>query len=126
MPTAAIQPLFAFGGLVFSNNVDALTRRGLLDPMPYVRRHICGDWGDLHEEHQHRNNTALAQGGYVLSSYAVSDDLTLCIFTEASRSHTTVFLHDELRMAINAPRQSATTGGVSKSAPDWARKRMLH
>lgn len=95
MTTTAILPRFPFGGLVFSSRVDALTRQGVFDPIAYVRRHICGDWGDVRKEHQRHNSTALGRGGYLLSSYAIGDKLTLCVFTEADRSHTTVFLHDE-------------------------------
>lgn len=103
MPTTAIQPQFPFGGLVFSDRVDTLTRQGLIDPMPYVRRHICGDWGDVHEAHQRHNDAALGLGGYLLSSYTLSDDVTLCIFTEADRRCTTVFLLDEYCPAQSGP-----------------------
>ena len=46
-----LQPRFPFGGLTFSSRVDALIRQDLLDPLPYMRRHICGDWGDARAEH---------------------------------------------------------------------------
>lgn len=36
-----LQPRFPFGGLTFSRCVDALIRQDLLDPLPYVRRHIA-------------------------------------------------------------------------------------
>lgn len=86
---------FPFGGLTFSHCVDALIRQDLLDPLPYLRRHICGDWGDVRAEHRHYNDAALDLGGYLLSSYATTDGLVLCIFTEADRSLTLVFLLDE-------------------------------
>ncbi|WP_272956730.1 hypothetical protein [Pseudomonas paralactis] len=38
-----LQPRFPFGGLTISRCVDALIRQDLLNPLPYVRRHICGD-----------------------------------------------------------------------------------
>lgn len=95
MTTTAILPRFPFVGLIFSSRVDALTRQGVFDPIAYVRRHICGDWADVRKEHQRHNSTALARGGYLLSSYAISENLTLRVFTEADRSHTTVFLHAE-------------------------------
>lgn len=95
MPSVAIQPLFSIGGLTFSSRVDALTRRGRLDPMHYVRRHLHGDWGDIRDQHHRHNDAAVGRDGYLLSSYAVNDDVTLCIFTEADRSHTTVFLQNE-------------------------------
>lgn len=90
-----LKPRFPFGGLTFSRCVDALIRQDLLDPLPYVRRHICGDWGDVRVEHRRYNDVALELGGYLLSSYTTSDGLGLCIFTEADRSLTAVFLMDE-------------------------------
>ena len=47
-----LQPRFPFGGLTISRCVDALIRQDLLDPLPYMRRHICGDWGDVRAEHR--------------------------------------------------------------------------
>ena len=90
-----LQPRFPFGGLTISRCVDALIRQDLLDPLPYVRRHICGDWGDVRAEHRRYNDAALKLGGYLLSSYVISDGLDLCVFTEADRDLTAVFLLDE-------------------------------
>lgn len=92
---ASLKPRFPFGGLTFSRCVDALIREDLLDPLPYVRRHICGNWGDVREEHRRYNEAAVERGGYLLSSYTTGDGLVLCIFTEADRSLTAVFLLDE-------------------------------
>lgn len=89
---APFKPRFPFGGLTFSRQVDALIRWRLLDPMPYVRRHICGDWGEVHEELRYYNNTALELGGYLLSSYVIGDRVHLCILTQADRRLTAVFL----------------------------------
>lgn len=90
-----LQPRFPFGGLTISRCVDTLIRQDLLDPLPYVRRHICGDWGDVRAEHRRYNDAALELGGYLLSSYVISDGLDLCVFTEADRNLTAVFLLDE-------------------------------
>lgn len=90
-----LQPRFPLGGLTISRCVDALIRQDLLDPLPYVRRHICGDWSDVRAEHRRYNNAALELGGYLLSSYTISNGLALCIFTEADRNLTAVFLLNE-------------------------------
>ncbi|WP_124362251.1 MULTISPECIES: hypothetical protein [unclassified Pseudomonas] len=60
-----------------------------------MRRHICGDWDDVREEHRRYNGAAVALGGYLLSSYAVGDGFDLRIFTESARNFTEVFLLDE-------------------------------
>jgi len=75
-----LQPRFPFGGLTISRCVDTLIRQDLLDPLPYVRRHICGDWGDVRAEHRRYNDAALELGVYLLSSYAISDGVgPLCL-----------------------------------------------
>ena len=60
-----------------------------------MRRHICGDWGDVRAEHRCYNDAELKLGGYLLSFYVISDGLDLCVFTEADRDLTAVFLLDE-------------------------------
>lgn len=96
MPTtAAITPRFDFGSLVFSVEVDALTRQGQLDPMRYLQRHLRGDWGNVCAEEWRRNDAAVAAGSLLLSSYRVNAELTLCIFTDEGRRLTTVFLPGE-------------------------------
>ncbi|AZE94079.1 Plasmid related protein [Pseudomonas orientalis] len=103
MPTfVTLQPRFPFGGLTISRCVDALIRQVLLDPPPYVRRHTCGDWGDVRAEPRSYNDAALELGGYLLSSYAISDGLALCIFTEADRNLTAVFLLDDFDPQLGA------------------------
>ncbi|MBI6635252.1 hypothetical protein YA0871_21570 [Pseudomonas paralactis] len=87
-----LQPRFPFGGLTISPCVNALIRQDLLDPLPYERRQICGDWGDVCAEHWRYNDAALQLGGYLQSSYVISDGLNLCVFTEAGRNLTAVFL----------------------------------
>ncbi|QXH77897.1 hypothetical protein [Pseudomonas salmasensis] len=67
-----LQPRFPFGGLTISRCVDALIRQDLLDPLLYVRRHICGDWGDVRAEHRRYNDAALELGGYLLSPFMPS------------------------------------------------------
>lgn len=79
---------------IFSH-VDALIRQDPLDPVPYVRRHPGSDWGDVREAYWHYNHTAVERGGYLLSSYAITDSLALCIFTEADRRLTAVHLSDK-------------------------------
>ncbi|NWF07214.1 hypothetical protein HX810_05995 [Pseudomonas salomonii] len=60
----------------------------LLDPLRYVRRHICSDWGDVRAEHRRYNNAALELGGYLMPPYTIGDGLDLCSFTEADRNLT--------------------------------------
>lgn len=88
--------LFPIGALIFSQGVDRLMREGRLDPMPYLQRHIRGDWGDLDDSDWQSNDTALRTGeDRLFSSYQVEPDLKLWIITEWDRSVTTLLLPSE-------------------------------
>lgn len=70
-----LKPRFPGGGLSCSSSVDALVRQVQLDPLLYVRRHICGDWGNVRSEYRRSNDAAVPLVGYLLSPYAVSDEM---------------------------------------------------
>jgi hypothetical protein len=59
-----------------------------------LRRHASGDWGDLCPEDTLANDTAVHQGGRLLSAYGQGAH-RFWIITEADRSVTTVFLPDD-------------------------------
>ncbi|MBN9426765.1 MAG: methyltransferase, partial [Burkholderiales bacterium] len=44
-----VQPLFAPGTLKLSEKVHWLASKSLIDPLPYVQRHVRGDWGEVEE-----------------------------------------------------------------------------
>ena len=46
-PAPQKQPLFAPGSLKLSEKVHWLARKGLIDPLTYVQRHVRGDWGEI-------------------------------------------------------------------------------
>ena len=87
--------LFPIGALIFSQGVDRLMREGRFDPMPYLQRHIRGDWGDVTDDNWQENNAALTSGEPLNSLYIVTRDVTIRIFTEADRSATHVLLPSE-------------------------------
>jgi hypothetical protein len=87
-------PRFVPGRLIITAGIDALKREGRLNPLPYLRRHVRADWGDLCEADRRRNDAALVSGERQLSSYQVAPDLTLWIITEADRSVTTLLLSE--------------------------------
>ena len=88
-------PRFIPGRLIITAGVDTLIHEGRLNPLPYLRRHVRADWGDLCEADRRRNDTALLSGERLLSSYQVAPDLTVWIITEADRSVTTLLLPSE-------------------------------
>ena len=90
------QSRFPTGQLVMTAGVDALVRQGQLNPSPYLRRHISGDWGDLDDYDRRQNDAALLSGeDRLFSSYQVEPDLKLWIITEWDRSVTTLLLPSE-------------------------------
>ena len=62
---------------------------------PYLRRHQCGDWGDLDAEDKAANNFSVENGLRILSAYHALDGIKFWIITEADRSATTILLPDE-------------------------------
>ena len=90
------QARFSPGQVVMTVGVDELVRQGRLNPSPYLRRHLHGDWGDLDDSDRQLNDAALKSGeDRLFSSYQVTPDLKLCIITEWDRSVTTLLLPSE-------------------------------
>ncbi|MCC4607827.1 hypothetical protein LL967_08075 [Xanthomonas campestris pv. zinniae] len=88
--------LFPIGALVYSEGVYRLVREGRLDPLPYVQRHMRGDWGDVSDEAWHANNAALPVGERLGSFYVVTRELKLHVDTLPDRSATHVVLSSEI------------------------------
>lgn len=87
--------LFPIGAVVFSDGVDRLMREGRLDPMPFLHRHMRGDWGEGTDYQWQANNAVLQSGGRLQSFFRVHRELALSIVTEADRSTTTISLSSE-------------------------------
>ena len=68
-----------------------------------LKRHACGDWGNVCDEDATTNNEALELGNRILSAYPIDPakpckgwgENCLWIITEADRSVTTFLLADE-------------------------------
>jgi hypothetical protein len=59
-----------------------------------LKRHASGDWGDLCPEDTLANDSALDQGGRLLSAYGQGEN-RFWVITEADRSVTTVLLPED-------------------------------
>ncbi len=87
---------FSPGQVVMTIGIDDLVQQGRLNPIPYLRRHLGGDWGDLDDSDRRQNDAALKSGeDRLFSSYQVAPDLKLWIITEWDRSVTTLLLPSE-------------------------------
>lgn len=87
--------LFSLGQIV--STPGALQALGETDitAIELLRRHACGDWGDLCEEDREANAEALKEGLRILSVYRLRDGAKIWIITEADRSVTTLLLPEE-------------------------------
>ncbi len=53
---------FSPGQTVMTCGVDDLIQQGQFNPIPYLRRHLGGDWGDLDDSDRRQNDAALKSG----------------------------------------------------------------
>lgn len=66
------------------------------DPLAFLRRHLCGDWGDALPSKQRQNDAALKSGeGRLFSIYQVAPRRALWIITDSDRILTTLMLPSE-------------------------------
>src|SRR5437763_12233068 len=83
---------FPLGQLAVTANASLRLRTE--EVLTALRRHAAGDWGDLCPEDATANDSALHQGGRLLSAYGQGPD-RFWIITEADRSLTTVLLVED-------------------------------
>jgi len=86
-----MSPLFPLGRIVATPGAIALN----LDLGTLLRRHHCGDWGDLDDEDRRANENALIHGDRILSHYRLPNGGRIFIITENDRSSTCVLLPEE-------------------------------
>lgn len=84
--------LFPLGETVITAN--ASLRLTTEEVLAGLRRHVCGDWGDLCPEDMQANDEALLTGGRLLSVFG-SGQHRFWIITEWDRSVTTVLLPED-------------------------------
>ena len=92
---AAGTPLFALGQLLATPGALELLEIHQLTALPFVLRHVSGDWGDICAEDRQSNAEALQYGYRLMSVYELSKTERLWIITEADRSSTTLLLPEE-------------------------------
>ena len=89
--------LFDTGRLVATPGVLEVTKRNGQGIEPLLKRHLSGDWGDMHDEDKEANDAAV-NGEIkqrVMSSYDLPDGNKVWIITEWDRSVTTLLLPSE-------------------------------
>ena len=52
--------------------------------MPFLQRHLAGDWGDVDADDRRENELSLQNGWRILSAYTLSDRTKIWVITEAA------------------------------------------
>ena len=85
---------FPLGRVVATPGALELLQETGEDPLYYLARHRCGDWGELDAYERRENELSLKHGWRLVSSYPLGEK-TIRIITEAHRSVTTILLPEE-------------------------------
>ena len=95
MAYGLLTPRFKLGRTVATAGAVALG----VDLLPYLRKHHCGEWGDLSDDDKQANEDAVATDLRILSKYHVKDEAgrayPMYVITEHDRSLTSVMLASE-------------------------------
>ena len=89
-----MKALFQPGAVVVTPGANDLLKELGLDPSHFLANHLTGSWGNLDEHDKQANDTALLEGGRILSAYGSGEE-KIYIITEEDRSATTILLPDE-------------------------------
>ena len=88
-------PRFALGQTFITPGAQEALQIAGQTAIQFLRRHLCGDWGELAEEDVKENELSIEQGFRLLSRYETAKGERIWIITEADRSATTILLPDE-------------------------------
>jgi len=86
---------FALGRILATPGAINAMREAGESPLRLLKRHVHGDWGDLHEDDQRANELAIRRDLRILSAYVLSTQERVWVITEADRSATTILLPEE-------------------------------
>ena len=85
---------FPVGRTVATRGALQFLEENGIRPASLIRRHRCGDYGDLTLRDRKANDDAIVDGARILSGYKVGE-VKVYVITEADRSMTTVLLASE-------------------------------
>ena len=83
---------FPHGRVCMTSRVIDLVRRGELDALGCLERHLAADWGDVPQVDKQANDAGLSGGDLLVSRYKNSGAETLVILTIQSRRLTKLML----------------------------------
>lgn len=91
----SFKPLFQMGQLVMTRGAGKALEEAGQTPIEFLKRHVCGDWGEVCKEDKEENELSLREGFRLLSAYKLQTGVKVWVITEADRSATTLLLPDE-------------------------------
>jgi len=89
---SAASPRFALGPIVATPAALSALNDAGENALPYLARHVRGDWGEICDEDKKKNGFSVANGFRILSAYTLTTRVKIWIITEADRSSTCVLL----------------------------------
>lgn len=88
-------PQFTTGQIVATpNSLQTMAEAGI-EPITLLKRHLSGDWGDVHPDDAALNDYAVKHAERILSSYTLTTGKRVWIITECDRSVTTFLLPED-------------------------------
>lgn len=88
--------LFPLGHIVATPSALEALAEAKQDPSQYIKRHAAGDWGELEDGSDIKENVrGLAEGLRLLSAYTLPTGARIWIITEDDRSATTILLPED-------------------------------
>lgn len=85
-----LRPLFPLGRVLTTPGALACMDEFGMSGGELLRRHVTGDWGDIHPDGRGLNEEALRDGLRIFSVYGTDPDSKLWMITEADLSATTI------------------------------------
>jgi hypothetical protein len=95
MEQSKMSKKFSLGVCVATPAARAMLAKHSLSECNLIDRHVAGDWGDLSEDGNKINDSAIESGDQILSVYKLGGGDTVWIITEHDRSVTTVLLPED-------------------------------
>ncbi len=90
MTPSVIVGFFQVGAVVITPGAELVLSHE--DIMCGLKRHVCGDWGELGLHDRRRNEEALIMDYRLFSRYVTEEKIVFYIITEGDRSITTILL----------------------------------
>lgn len=87
---------FPIGRIEITRALAQTVLRRKLNLIPYLLRHVEGDWSDVTQTDRQLNADGLLNGGDLCSLFVVEPDVRVVVVTYADRSATALMLAHEV------------------------------